>query len=500
MAINFIPNDPLAGAGSPGIRIQSPRPNRPASRAGFQFFDALPQGAAAPATPQFLFWQCREGAVRAVEAFEAAAGPLSAWQGNRKRIPLIQNAVVQLGANPEPNAFYNRASVQFFQFTGGGKTTFSGESTDVVAHEVGHGILDALRPQLIEVDVLEVGAFHEAFGDCIALLTALEDAASAAAVRTRIASPNFLETTSEDLSDAIRRVDPGHNAAAPRHALNTIQWQLPTSLPSDGGPGVLINEEHSFAQIFSGAFYDLILKLAGAAPTVAALKTAARKAVRLLAEAARTAPLTARFLQSVGRAMVMADEQLNGGANRTAIGAAFAGHGVLLGSSAMLAPLAALSGSGPALSARAATLGAATRRDLVSRLGLKGSVKMLAAPLVIGGSRVAQAIVQREVSLAKISPKLKGVVARVMESVLVGESGGRAAVLGAMPVMSAMNDEVLSFAEGLLKHKRIEFQPTKRTAAKGRPAPASGLTHEVATVAGKRQLRRVGFACVCGQR
>jgi Zn-dependent metalloprotease len=47
-----------------------------------------------------------------------------------------------------------------------------GASTDVVAHEVGHGLLDSARPDS-STSILEVGAFHEAFGDCIAMLTAL---------------------------------------------------------------------------------------------------------------------------------------------------------------------------------------------------------------------------------------------------------------------------------------------------------------------------------------
>jgi hypothetical protein len=497
MPVNFIPNDPLAASGAPAMRSQAIRPNRPATRAGFQFFDAKPQGLALPGTPQFLFWQCREAAVLAVEAFEAAAGRFNRWQGNRTRLPLIQNAVAQLGADPEPNAFYNRQSFQFFEFTTGTKTTFSGESTDVVAHEVGHGILDALRPQLIEINMLEVGAFHESFGDCIAILTALHDTASATAVAARMGSRNFLETTAEDLSDAIKRLEPGHNASVPRRALNTFNWQLPTSLPADAGPGVLINEEHSFGQIFNGCFYDLIRKLAGTSPTAAALQGAARKAGRLLAEAARTAPITPRFFQSIGRAMVMADGEINAGANREAIGSAFAGHGVLLGSSAMLAPSSSLSGAGPAVSGRAATLSAATRRDLTDRMGLKGAVKMTSSPLDIGGSLVTQTTVQRELSLSKISPKLEGVVCQVMESVLVGSSGGRAAVLGAMPATRNTDDEVMSYVEGLVKHKRIHFEPNTAKAKKGRPAPARSETHQVASLGGKRQLRRVSFACAC---
>src|SRR5262245_55078006 len=220
VSINYIPNDPMAGASAPPTRRKNPRANRPGSRATFQFFDAEPEGLASPGTPQFLFWQARESALTTLAAWETANGSFTRWQGNRKSIPFIQNAVVQLGAQPTPNAFYNRASFQFFESTAKNKTTFSGESTDVVAHEVGHGLLDAIRPQLIESPLLEVGAFHEAFGDCVALVTALMDSQSRTAVRSSIGARNFLETTAEDLSDAIRRIQANHNAAEPRHARN----------------------------------------------------------------------------------------------------------------------------------------------------------------------------------------------------------------------------------------------------------------------------------------
>jgi hypothetical protein len=499
MPINFIPNDPLAAAGSPPMRRKAARANRPASRASFQFFDVEPQAPASPGTSQFLFWQAREAALTTLAAWETANGSFTRWQGNRTTIPLVQNAVVQLGAQPTPNAFYNRASFQFFESTAGAKTTFSGESTDVVAHEIGHGILDAIRPQLIISQVLEVGAFHEGFGDCVALITALLDLPSRTAVRSSIGVRNFLETTAEDLSDAIRRIQPSHNAAQPRRAVNTLKWQLPSTLPANGGPGVLINEEHSFARIFSGAFYDLIVKLAGTSPTVASVRTATIKAAKLLAAAAATAPIEPRFFQSVGRAMVLADASQNGGANREAIKQAFAGHNVLLGTAAMLAPVAALDGAQPSLSATKASLSASARRDLVSRLGVGAGARTAVEVLDIGNERVAQMTVERDVPLGSLSSSLKGVVARVSDSVLVGASGNRAAMLGALPDIDSTTEEVLSYVDSLVKHKRILTKRPKKVVKKHKLEPMTRHTHEVVTVGGRKELQRRAFACCCGQ-
>jgi hypothetical protein len=493
VSINFIPNDPMAAEGAPLMRVKTPRENRAGNRAGFTFHDPEPEVRHAPGTPGFLFWQCREAALSAVATWEAHAGRLSAWQGGRRRLDLIQNAVRQLGEPPDANAFYDRSGFVFYEFTGGGKTTFSGESTDVVAHEVGHGLLDALRPDLWDTPFMEVNAFHEAFGDCIALLTALGDARTRTALLgVGLDRKNFVETTAEELSDAIRRVAPTHNAAAPRRALNSFAWQLPTTLPASGGPGELINESHSFAQVFTGCFWDLVRNLLGAGRSSAALEAAVRKGARLLVRGASEAPEEARFFRAVGRAIALADEEEHAGANHVAIRDAFAAHGILLGSHAMLAPVAALNGPAPRVARGAATLGADTRRDLRDRLGAASHVRMVLKRRAIGGTRVVHAVYQREVPLGPVSPRLKGVIALAPEGVLVGRSGRRAAVLGALPEASATTDEVESYVESLLVHGRIDFGPKRRTVSEGRGAWHS---HSIRSVGGRRVLTRLRFAC-----
>src|SRR5687768_13011091 len=203
MPINFIPNDPL-GQNAPPIRQQNPRPDRGAGVAGFTYFDAQPEAVAAPGTPTFLFWQCREAALAAVETWEAAAGPLTRWA---RATPLTRLELRPNHGN-DLNAYYDGQSIAFFQFTSPGKTTFSGASTDVVAHEAGHALLDRIRPDLWDASFIEAGAFHEAFGDCVALLTAFADQRTRQAVLAaspNLGTANFLEATAEDLSDGVRR-------------------------------------------------------------------------------------------------------------------------------------------------------------------------------------------------------------------------------------------------------------------------------------------------------
>src|SRR5258705_616531 len=365
MAINFIPNDPDAGAAAPGMRRKDPSPNRPSSSSGFTFSNQSAEGEAAPGTPQFLFWQAREAAIAVVAAWEACAGQThTAWQGNRKKLPLLQDAGKDL------NAFYDRASFSFFHETVGDQTFCSGASTDVVSHEVGHGLLDSMRPDFFEVNFLEVAAFHEAFGDCTAILTALGDTETRQrllAVAPNLRARDFVESTAEQLSRAIGLAIPGHNAAEPRHAFNTFKFQIPSTLPDNGGPGALINEVHSFGMIFTGCFWNLIANLFNASATQdeAALLAAAKLAGKILIEGARGAVVRPRFLQSIGRAMVLADQNMNGGANRQHINDAFARHAILLGANARMAPTMGLAGTPP----KGAKLGTATTEDLRRRLG-----------------------------------------------------------------------------------------------------------------------------------
>ncbi|MBI3470677.1 MAG: hypothetical protein HY013_04910 [Candidatus Solibacter usitatus] len=500
MPINFIPNDPLASEPSMrNPRQQNRRPNRPAGRATFVLTGAVPEAVLPVGTPGFLFWQCREAALAAVETWEGLAGKLTRWARStpsRRRLALFQNA----GTGPDPqeflNAFYDGQSVQFFEFTGGGKTTFSGASTDVVAHEVGHGLLDSIRPDLWSSNFIEVGAFHEAFGDSIAMLTALADAPTR---QTLLGLPgalnaaNFLEATAEDLSDGrLRAIGPNDPASQPRHALNTFQWQLPAFLPSGGPPATLAREPHSFARVFTGCLWDTLRNIfAGlAAQDSAALLAAAQTTGRLLVAGARTAPEAARFFQSVGRAMILADQQMNQGANRMAIRNAFTAHNVALGSTVMLAPTAALAGAAPKIAATTAALSAATRRDLGLRLGAAPRAQVLVTPMNIAGERVAHAAHQREIPLGKLHKSLKGVVALATESVLVGAVRGAAALLGAMPDSTSTIDEVTSFVETLLAHDHLALAP-----AKGAAAVSRRTTHAVTVQRGKKVLSRVGFFC-----
>jgi hypothetical protein len=500
--INFIPNDPLAVQFVP-LRATAGLPNRPASKAGFTFFGAVPKGRFQPGTAEFLFWQCREGALISIKVWEQLHMSLANWSAEAvhpKKLKLVQDGGDDL------NAFYDREHLAFFHHTTGTHTTFSGASTDVVAHEAGHAFLDMLRPELFVSSITEQGAFHEAFADCLAILVALFDRETRKALLAaspNLGAANFVEATAEDLSDGVRRaLGASHPAAKPRRALNTFQFQLPTTLPTSGPPDQLTSEIHSFGRIFSGCFYDTIRNIfngASGAKNQASLLKAAKTAGKLLVKGAAQAPLAIRFFQSVGRAMVLADDATNGGANRAAIGQAFAAHGVQLGSSSVLLPKMALSGSAPTAGKAAAKVSPATIKDIRQRIGAPAGAKLSVKPIRLGAKPAVEVVHQRAVPLSGISKKLAGVVAMGSEVVVVGKSGAVAAALTALPDRSTTADEVTKFVETLLAHGRIDFRRDKAVNRKRTRTLLPRLdelpTHRIAMKGGKKVLERIRFTC-----
>jgi len=499
VTINFIPNDPMAGGASPPMRPQQARPDRPAGRAGFTYANPATEGQYAPGTPEFLFWQCREAALAALDTWESFAGNLPAWSSeaaDQNNLPLLQNAGNVL------NAFYDRQSFSFFQYVIPAKSTYSGASTDVVSHEVGHGLLDSVRTDLFDSLFLEAAAFHEAFADCMALLTAFSDLQSRQAllaVAPDLGTANFIETTAEDLSDGVlQSYGPNANPSAPRHALNDFKFQIPSTLPTNGPPGQLIDESHSFGQVFSGPFYDCIRNVFNAMPSNSEqdLLAAAAAVAKILLAAVRSAPLVPRFFESVGRSMISADQQLNGGTNQAAIQNAFARHGIALLGAGVLAPRADLAGSVPALTGKAASiLDLATRKDLLQRIGAPPRAKLAINTAEILGQRVARAIHKREVSLATLDKRLAGVVALADETMFVGSSGKSAVLMGALPEEYTTQDEVRSYVTSLLEHERISFERAKKGSIAATEATVTSTTHTIRILQGKKMLIRLRFFC-----
>src|SRR4051794_4353000 len=104
----------------------------------------------------FRYWTAAEALRRGADLWGSVLPPGVTWHSTVGR-----KLQAGLDQGEDFNAFYDRAGLQFFHGSTAGQTVFSGESPDVVCHELGHAVLDALRPQLWDAASVEVAAFHE---------------------------------------------------------------------------------------------------------------------------------------------------------------------------------------------------------------------------------------------------------------------------------------------------------------------------------------------------
>ncbi len=330
MPIRFLPNDPLALEVVPP-REQPPRPDPKDPQVGFSYVADIPEDVYPLDSAEFRFWQCREAALATLEAWAALTRPPTFWQNGQRLLRLQHDAGRGL------NAHYDRTAVAFLGLETDARKTYPAASTDAVAHEVGHALLDAMRPELWESVYTETAAFHEAFADCMALLVSLFDAPSRQPLLqsgVHLRAANFLESLAEDVAEGVRLANgPNDPQALPRRALNTLQWEIPVNLPPAAPPPALTAEAHNFSRIFTGCFYDTVCNIFAGQPNQDAqgLLAAAQTAGRLLIAGAQAAPEVARFFQAVGRAMILADEAVSSGAHHAAIRDAFVGHNIAIG-------------------------------------------------------------------------------------------------------------------------------------------------------------------------
>jgi hypothetical protein len=325
-------------------------------------------------TDGFRYWTAAE-ALRRSAAFWASAGA-TGWH------PDIGSSIpVRLDDGIDLNAFYARndfpaedvkQGLSFFHDTvidasnGRRITVFSGESPDVVAHELGHAVLDSIKPVLFSVASIEAAAFHEAFGDMSAILTALQLPSTRQAVIEEtdgtLRRNSSVSRVAEQLGFAIRQRSPSAvDRDSLRNAANSFLYTNPLTLPSSGPATQLTRAPHNFSRVFTGAFLEalggMVTRLT-ANPGIDDVEEASLDMGRLLVRAVSDAPVSTQFMQAVAERMVLADTALFGGKYAQALTTALIRRGLM--SVQSLAAPEALSASTPARAGAAAARFSAT--------------------------------------------------------------------------------------------------------------------------------------------
>lgn len=248
------------------------------------------------------------------------------WAFEEQHLGIAPQAGLKIEA-PFPNAFYTRfeltpgvgeqGNLFFFDFeNGAGEKTSSANSGEVVAHEAGHAILDALRPNYFTSHAFEAAAFHEAFGDMVATLAGLDNEQLRSQIVEQtggdLSRPSVLSNLGEELGAAL-----GPHGV--RDNLNTFQYVNPDTLPHHVPDGGLARESHSFGRVFSAAFYQVLdgindLHLAEGVQPEEALRKTSEDGWRLLVGQMENATESSFVtFEELAHAMVQGDMDFNDG-------------------------------------------------------------------------------------------------------------------------------------------------------------------------------------------
>jgi len=277
--------------------------------------DAPTPRAYAPGTAEFRYWSAAEAAARGAAFWRPLIPAGTTWQ-----VGATLNLLLDEGE--DFNAYYDRRALNFFHGTAGGRTVYSGESPDIVCHEQGHAILDALRPELFDAGTIEAAAFHEAFGDMSALLAALQLPSMRTAVLAEtdgdLSRTSRLSRLAEQLGWSIRQFRPDAvEDDCLRNAANQFFYTSPEALPSNAPAVSLSSEPHSFSRVFTGAFLEALaggFRLVSPRPNEADLQAVSLDLARLLIAGILAAPVVPEYMSQVAAAMIAADADANNAA------------------------------------------------------------------------------------------------------------------------------------------------------------------------------------------
>lgn len=282
-------------------------------------------------TPGFRYWANAEAVARGAAFWGAILPSGTTWHPtNGARLPVALDDGVDL------NAYYDRNGLHFFHDAVAGTTVYSGESPDVACHELGHAILDAVRPQLWDAMAGEVAAFHESFGDMSAILSALQlqDLRDEVLQETssQINRSSRVSRLAEQLGWAIRQGHPDLvDSDCLRNAANSFFYTDPTTLPPSAPATQLSSEPHSFSRVFTASFLDILagMFLAQSAQDQSGLLDATRDLGKILVDAVNASPVVPTYYSQVAAHMLDVELAEFSGKYRDALKSGLVRHGIL---------------------------------------------------------------------------------------------------------------------------------------------------------------------------
>jgi len=215
----------------------------------FAFFtpDGTPVGEATGSEQfrQVNAWAIAERVLEYYEDARSMGRPIPwGFEGNRLMI------VPQAGFRN--NAYYERhsKSLQLYYFGDRGAPRYTCLSHDIVAHEMGHAMLDGIRPHFLEHSSWETAAFHEFIGDLTAILMALRNNDVRGHLEekfgTDLGQADVLSSIAEEFGKYV------YDRKFLRTARNEMTFEQARER----------RESHDASQVLTGAMFDVLIAIA----------------------------------------------------------------------------------------------------------------------------------------------------------------------------------------------------------------------------------------------
>jgi len=420
-------------------------------------------------TPQFRYWAAADALGRGI-AFWSRLLPASTRWFTGASLP------VNLDVGEDLNAYYDRRGLSFFHRVVRGEELFSGESPDVVCHELGHAVLDAIRPELWDTATAEAAGFHESFGDISAILSnlQLESVRSEVLLETsgRLYQSSRLSRLAEQLGWGIRQVSPDQtDRDCLRNAVNRFFYHDPNTLPPSGPATSLSSEPHSFSRVFTGAFFEGLASSLSRTPDSAELQAASVDAARMLVSAILASPIVPDYYSQIAAHVVRAATTPQA---REGFRAAFVRHGVL-----SLQAAVAMDGGGSAPKRRRGAAAAPAALGGVAMAASSGEPPAAAVRHVaVPGARFGLSAPMRVQAPADV--KRFGVAAAAVD-------------LGSVQAPS-VESAVMVFLEDLFRRGRVDAR-SLASAQNAVQHPYARRTHQLVERDAELRLERRCFDC-----
>ncbi len=243
-----------------------------------------------------------------LRSFEESLGREVTW---RHGGPLVIRPHAFEGANAYYDGWSPSLNFGYFRSPVRSGTVFTCLSHDIIAHELGHAVLDSFRPLWLYSQELDVPALHESYGDLLALFSALEHAPVVERIFQEsggdMRRPSIISGLAEEFGIGLR----GSGTAYLRSALEGGSYE-----DAD-------KEAHARSTVWTAASYAILVELVDAVLAAdhegqpggfedfkQAVITAVRRLRRMTMRALSYAPPTGTTMPMLARAMYEADERL----------------------------------------------------------------------------------------------------------------------------------------------------------------------------------------------